>query len=192
MKKTIDARGVSCPLTRKVLNEQGTKKAVAIADSSIAIEDVSRLINNTIKIASSADERGGVYYINISKNEIGEEINVDNSIPGNTVILFNSNVFGRGEDKLGNILMKSFIYTLTQTEGVFKSVIFINSAVLLTTEGSEVISYLRTIEERGIEILSCSTCLDYYNLTDKLRVGSISNMFTITERIIESQKLISV
>ena len=53
----------------------------------------------------------------------------------------------------------------------------------LTTEGSEVIEYLRTLEREGVEILSCGTCLDYYNLKNKLLVGGVSNMYTIVEKM---------
>ena len=78
-------------------------------------------------------------------------------------VLITSNVLGKGDDTLGNILMKSFMYTLTQMEGAFRTIIFMNSGVLLTTEGSEVLEYIRALEDRQIEVLSCGTCLDYYH-----------------------------
>ncbi|NLF44555.1 MAG: sulfurtransferase-like selenium metabolism protein YedF, partial [Syntrophomonadaceae bacterium] len=97
-----------------------------------------------------------------------------------------------GDDALGGILMKSFMYTLTQMEGTFQVLIFMNSGVLLPTEGSEVLEYIKSLEERHIEVLSCGTCLDFYHLSDKLRAGSVTNMFTITEKIMEAQRLITL
>ena len=55
--------------------------------------------------------------------------------------------------------MKNFIYTLTQVEGAVKSLIFMNGGVLLSTEGSEVLEQIRLLEESGVEVLSCGTCL---------------------------------
>jgi selenium metabolism protein YedF len=64
-----------------------------------------------------------------------------------------------------------------------KTLIFVNGGVKLTTEGSNVIESLKSLEAEGTEILSCGTCLDFYNLKDKLLVGEISNMYTIIEKM---------
>ena len=101
-----------------------------------------------------------------------------------------SNVLGQGDDVLGSVLMKSFLYTLTQMEGELETLIFLNGGVLLTTAGSEVLEHIKNLAKNGVEVMSCGTCLDFYGLTDKLEVGSIGNMYTIAEEMFHARKLI--
>lgn len=141
------------------------------------------------KTEARAEDRE--YYIDILKNQ-QIEINMDKTAQSDTQILITSNLLGQGDMKLGQMLMKKFIYSLTQIEGAVKSLIFINSGVLLTTEGSDLIEHLYILEERGIEVLSCSSCLDYYHLSDKLRVGGVTNMYNITLKLLEGRKIITL
>ena len=90
---------------------------------------------------------------------------------------------GKGSEELGKILMKSFVYTLTEATPYPSTLVFFNSGVYLTCEGSEVLEDLRKLEAEGVEIISCGTCLDYYEIKDKLKVGEISNMYTIYEKL---------
>lgn len=193
--KTVDARGLTCPqpviMTKKALDESNVNEVITIVDNRTAVENISRLVK-TMHCESSVDEKGGEYYIRIIKDENVASIeNVE--IPnGNTVILITGNMLGKGNDQLGAALMKSFMYTLTQMAESLRTIIFMNGGILLTTEGSEVVEHLKVLEDNGVEILSCGTCLDTYQLTDKLEVGKVSNMYTITEKMINSNKVITL
>lgn len=88
--------------------------------------------------------------------------------------------------------MKGFVYTLTQMEGEVSAIIFMNSGVMLSTEGSELTEHLKVLEDSGVEVLSCGTCLDFYQLTDKLRAGSVTNMYTIAEKLLHAGKVINL
>lgn len=196
MKKIVDTRGLTCPqpviLTRQALIDKEVDEVITIVDNQTALENISKLASS-MNLESSVDEKGGQFYISILKDDALENnLLIAQSANANMAVLITSNVLGKGNDTLGNILMKSFMYTLTQMEGAFRTIIFMNSGVLLTTEGSEVLEYIRALEDRQIEVLSCGTCLDYYHLSDKLRVGSVTNMFTITEKIMEAQRLITL
>ena len=196
MKKIVDTRGLTCPqpviLTRQALIDSEVDEVVTIVDNVTALENVSKLARS-MQLTASVDEKAGQFYISILKDEsVMDDLNIAQSGNANATILITSNVMGRANDTLGGILMKSFMYTLTQMEGAFRVLIFMNSGVLLTTEGSEVLEYIRSLEERHIEVLSCGTCLDYYHLSDKLRVGSVTNMFTITEKLMEAHRLITL
>jgi len=194
MKKVVDARGLSCPqpviLTKKALDSVDVKEVITIVDNKTAVENVFKLARS-MKLESNIDERDDGTYIDILKSiqPIEEEKQVSQ---GNTIILIGSNLMGQGDPKLGAILMKSFMYTLTQMEGEVSAIIFINSGVMLSTEGSELIDHLKAIEDSGVEVLSCGTCLDFYHLTDKLKAGSVTNMFTIAEKLLHSSKVINL
>ncbi|MEN6325383.1 MAG: sulfurtransferase-like selenium metabolism protein YedF [Syntrophomonas sp.] len=195
MKMTVDARGLSCPqpvvLTKKALEEQAVSEVLTIVDNTAALENVSRLLE-TLKLQPTVNQKENDYYINIVKTESLEEIGLEENLAGNTVIIFTSNLLGNGDAKLGATLMKGFFYSISQLEGLLKSLIFMNSGVMLTTEGSEVLEHIKLMEDQGIEVLSCGTCLDFYGLSDKLKAGSVTNMYTITERMTENSKLITL
>ena len=93
-----------------------------------------------------------------------------------TFLYLNSDQMGSGEPALGRKLMGIFLRKLVESGTPIDVVGCVNSAVLLTTEGSEVLEPLRALQERGTRIASCCTCLDHMGLTDKLMVGEIGTM----------------
>jgi len=108
------------------------------------------------------------------------------------VILVGTDRLGRGSDELGSVLMRSFLYTLTQLPSPPGTLIFINAGVHLTTEGSPVLDELRQLQDRGTEILSCGTCLDYFGLREKLAVGRVTNMYEIVETLTSPRRVIAL
>ena len=183
----VDARGQACPkpviMTKKELDniEKGT--ITTIVDNEVAKENVSKLASSLgydYKVDKSSDNE---YYIHINKGEI-QEVNV--CIPDtfkDMTIVFASNTMGKGSEELGKILIKSFIYTIAETTPYPSTLVFYNGGVHLTCEGSEVLEDLKRLEQEGVEILSCGTCLDFFKIKDKLQVGEITNMYTIYEKL---------
>ena len=111
-------------------------------------------------------------------------------IAANTVIAFGSAVMGQGDDRLGAQLMKGYIFALTQSEQLPKQLLFFNGGARLTTEGSESLADLQQLSERGVEILTCGTCLDFYGIKEKLCVGGVTNMYAISESLLSADKVI--
>ena len=97
---------------------------------------------------------------------------------------------GQGSDELGTMLMKSFLFALTQLPEPPATVLFYNGGAHLTTEGSPCLEDLKTLEAQGTEILTCGTCLNYYGLTEKLAVGGVTNMYTIVEKLAGAGRVI--
>lgn len=108
------------------------------------------------------------------------------------VVLITSSRLGTGDDRLGEILMKSFLNTLWDAGPKPRRIIFINDGVRLTTEGSEVLEALNLLEQAGVEILSCGTCLDYYKLREKLKVGQVTKMHDTVNSLLTSHKVIRI
>ena len=94
-----------------------------------------------------------------------------------------SATMGTGNDELGAVLMKGFLFALTQQDVLPTTILFYNGGATVTTEGSASIEDLKSLEALGVEILTCGTCLNYYKLADKLQVGGVTNMYEITERL---------
>ena len=107
-----------------------------------------------------------------------------------TVAVISSNVMGNGDDELGKILIKGFIYALSQMETHPDTILFYKGGAKLTTEDSESLEDLKKMEEEGVEILTCGTCLKHYGLMEKLMVGKVTDMYTIAERMTGADKVI--
>ena len=102
------------------------------------------------------------------------------------VILFQSEFLGRGNDELGMLLMSNFLRWLAESPDKPESLIFWNTGVKLLAEGSWALAHLKKLEEQGVEILACGTCLDFFELTDKLKVGKPTNMLKTIDSLLNS------
>ncbi len=202
MNKQVDARGMNCPLpvihTKKALEEIEKGTITTIVDNEVAKENVLKLAKS-MDLKVDIKQSQGNYYIDIFKeNQIGtiglESLNSQHGTEEkeDSVILITKDKLGEGSDELGSLLMGSYLYTLTETLPYPTSIIFLNGGVKLTVEGSEVLEHIRTLELSGVEILSCGTCLDYFKLNDKLAVGSVSNMYTIVEKLNKISNIITL
>lgn len=113
--------------------------------------------------------------------------------PGpDTTVLIGRNVLGRGNDELGGVLMKGVLYAMAQRDVVPRKVIFYNSGAYLTSEDSASLDDIRELERRGTEILTCGTCLDYLGIKEKLAVGGVTNLYFITEAMMEPGKVVTL
>jgi selenium metabolism protein YedF len=97
------------------------------------------------------------------------------------VYLITAQTIGRGTDELGDILMRSFVKNLSAAEEPPHALIFMNGGVRLTCAGSELLQDIAGLEARGTAVLSCGTCLDYFNLKDELKVGKVGGMAHFVE-----------
>ena len=88
------------------------------------------------------------------------------------------------------LLMKSFLFAVTQLPQLPKTMLFYNGGAKLTVEGSESLEDLKGLEAQGVEILTCGTCLNFYGLADKLAVGGVTNMYAIVETLANAGKVI--
>lgn len=192
--KVIDCRGMKCPkpviMTKKEIENMDEGILEVIVDNDAAKENVSKYAKS-IGLDSSIEEKDGFFSIKINKESSSycKGIDFNDNQP---VIIITSDKFGTGDDKLGAALMKSYIYALTESDVKPKSLLFLNSGVKLTTEGSDVIDSLKSLEGAGVEIMSCGTCLDFYNLKEKLEAGTVTNMYTIVEKMNGSSNTIKI
>ncbi|WP_372713756.1 sulfurtransferase-like selenium metabolism protein YedF [Ilyobacter sp.] len=191
MNKIVDARGKLCPMpiimTKKALKEITEGVIETLIDSEISKENLEKMARET-GLSFETTEENGVYHVKIKKdNKSEEKAEIKNK---KTVIVIASDQMGDGSEDLGKILMKGFIYTLTEMEDVPSTILFYNSGAKITVEGSESVEDLKILAERGTEILTCGTCLNYYGIQDKLAIGEVSNMYTIIERQTEATKVI--
>lgn len=192
----VDALGMVCPKpvieTKKVIASLTKPDVVEVwVDNTIAVENVKGLAEeNGYKVSSEkvADKQ---YKVTINVDSIK---NADSSkssgcscgcssnscnCSDNIVVAIGSDKMGCGDEKLGKNLMKAFIYSLSQAETRPKTMLFYNGGAHLTCEDSLSLEDLNNLKQLGVKILTCGTCLDFYGLKEKLKVGEVTNMYDI-------------
>jgi selenium metabolism protein YedF len=193
MTKTVDARNLSCPqpvvLTKKALEE--ADEVITIVDNEAARDNVSRLGASQGCEVSIESKKDGIY-LTLRKVTAGVVEQEPASATG-IVLLVASDVLGRGDNQqLGSLLIQSFLHTVGGLQLKPETIIFINNGVRLVTDDSLVLGELRQLESQGIEVLACGTCLSRLELTDKVAVGKVSNMYTIADTLLRAGKVISL
>ena len=196
---TVDARGLACPqpviLTRKAL-KAGDLPVVTIVDSETSQHNVTRMAEKQGYVVS-AEPRDDAIYMTIGEgaqsDTTPEPEALDAPPSGPLVLLVSSEQMGRGDQlELGSLLIRAFFHTLGEVEPLPATIIFLNSGVKLAIDDSPVLDDLRALEGRGIELLACGTCLDFYGLKERAAVGLISNMYTIAEALLGAGKVVNL
>ncbi len=189
MREIVDARGLACPqpviLAGKALEKN--ERIAVIVDNPMAVENIRRLGAKTGCETVVEEKGGGIVHIHLTRGasppaalEDPESLAVCISAAGGPyVVALTENRMGRGNDALGEILIKAFIHTLTQLDPLPAKVICYNTGVFLALDDSPALDDLRRIKDAGVEVLVCGTCLNFFNVTDRLAVGSVSNMYEI-------------
>ena len=205
---TINAMGDTCPIP--VIKTQNAIKALTKADEVEVLVDNEVAVQNLTKLAGSmgcgvkSEKKAEKEYrvvITVSEDKLPEQTEEKESVKEseevcipdarkNTVVVIASDKMGEGEDELGKVLIKGYIYALTQLETLPKSILFYNKGAYLTCEGSASLEDLKSLEAQGVEILTCGTCLNYYGITEKLQVGTVTNMYVIAETMAKADKVV--
>lgn len=187
--KEIDCRGLACPApvlaTKKGIEEASGSAFRVLLDKGAARENVLRFCaSKGIAVSEELGDDSTSLLIS-GTHETTSQGNRDEK-KTSPVILIASDKLGSGSDELGRLLMKNFIITLLELGKQPEKIFFVNSGVLLTTAGSEVVEPLSKLVNAGVEMFSCGVCLEYYGVSDKLVVGMTTNMYTIAESLLQS------
>ena len=112
--------------------------------------------------------------------------------PAPTVVAISSNEMGRGDDELGQVLLRNYLRTLREVTPGPDTIIFFNSGVMLTVEGSPALDDLTALVDQGVQLLLCRSCVEYFDLEERVAVGEISNMYAISEAMLRAGKVINL
>lgn len=197
---TVNAMGENCPIpvikTKKAIQAlTGPETIEVLVDNEIAVQNVTKMAVSEGGQAASEKIADGEYKITIqmegalADSEAADEVSCAPA-SGNTVIVIASDRMGSGNDELGKVLIKGFIFAVTQLDELPKAMLFYNGGATLTAEGSDSLEDLKALESQGVEIMTCGTCLDYYGLKEKLAVGTVTNMYSIVETMAGAGKVI--
>lgn len=196
---TVNAMGDNCPIpvikTKKAMQElNGPEVIEVLVDNEIAVQNVSKMASSQGAEVSSEKIAEKEYKVVIKVNGAVESADTcETCAPdkkGDLIVVIDSDRMGSGNDALGKVLIKGFIFAVTQLDVLPKRMLFYNGGATLTVEGSDSLEDLKSLEAQGVEILTCGTCLDYYQVKDKLAVGTVTNMYAIVESMAQAGKII--
>lgn len=199
--KTIDAKGKLCPqpliMTKKALLEMEESETLKIlVDNESAKFNVSRFLYDN-KMEVQENQENGVYEILVVKkggsfeqSTPEEYCEIPSSNKGDYMVCVKKKTFGDGDEELGQMLLTGFFNTLPNVSKLPSSIVFANIGIFLVLKDSTVLEPLKKLEEMGVEILICGTCLEYYKKMDELAVGRVSNMLDILEKITSAGNII--
>ena len=203
MKRVIvDAVGDQCPIpvvkATKALRELREPGILEVrVDNEIAVQNLTRMAAGNHLPVRSEREGEHLFLVTMEVAEPVGDAPVEEpalscapDARGDLVIAVDSETMGRGSDELGKLLMKSFLFAVTQMPQLPRTMLFYNGGARLTVEGSASLEDLKGLEARGVEILTCGTCLNFYGLADQLAVGGVTNMYSIVETLANAGKVL--
>ena len=196
---TFNAMGDNCPIpvikTKKAMAAlTGPETIEVLVDNEIAVQNVTKMASSSRGKVTSEKLGDAEYKVTIEMEGApvadGAEAVCAPDARDNTVVVVSSDRMGSGNDELGKVLIKGFIFAVTQLDTLPKTMLFYNGGATLTTEGSDSLEDLKSLEAQGVEIMTCGTCLDYYGLKDKLAVGTVTNMYSIVETMAKAGRIV--
>ncbi len=206
MQVTIDARGLACPqpviMAKKAIEEN--EQINVVVDNDMAVENIRRL---AVKMAcgfSVTEKEGGIREIALVRTGATSQTPIDSEAiaaeiscavvagkeTGPLVVVLSDNHMGRGDDVLGDILIRGFVHTLLQLKPLPDTIICYNAGVKLAVKDSAVLDDLQQLAKDGVDILVCGTCVNYFEVGDQVAAGHISNMYDIAETMAGAGRLL--
>lgn len=202
----LDERGKQCPLpvieAKKALEASAPgEKVEVVVDNEIAVQNLSKMADHKGLAVCSEKTGEREFLVTITAGEgngetaqapaAAEEVTYtpDGRRKGMVVVL-SSNQMGQGDEVLGKLLMKGFVFALTQQDMLPETILLYNSGAFLSCEGSDNLEDLKTLEAQGVEILTCGTCLNHYGIAEKRQVGGVTNMYEIVEKMTKASVVV--
>ena len=200
----VNAIGDACPIpvvkTKNAIRELGGSGAVEVSvDNEIAVQNLLKMAKQKEYEASFEKKSNTEYIVTINVNggevsdakPVAKEIAKSDEIKlKETIVVIDSDKMGDGDEEFSKTLLKGFIYALSSQDIPPAKILFYNTGVRLTTEGSASIEDLKVLEKAGAKIYSCGACLNNYGLSEKLSVGEVTNMYDIVSYLMEADLVI--
>ncbi len=190
----LDMTGQPCPIpvieAKKALRAARPGDIVSIlVDNDIARQNLQKMAEGLGHGFSHENRYDGHILASIKITD-GRRVTGDEG--AGLVVAIGRDSMGGGSEELGQGLLKSFIFSLTELDVPPEHILFFNGGVRLSTEGAATLDDLAALADKGSQIGSCGACLDYYRLAGKLAVGQVTNMYAIVSTMAQARKLINL
>lgn len=196
--KQIDTRGQLCPAPL-ILAKKGIEEATAGEMIEILTDNDTALCNlrnylAELKLTPQLRSEGAMHTLTLVKpGRLPDTSGAERfcTTPGKDyIVVIKSDVMGQGDSQLGQILLRAFVNSLKEAALLPKAILLYNSGIKIALTGTDTAASLQELEEKGVAIIACGTCVDYYEVKNQLAVGMISNMFTLTRYMSEAGHIV--
>jgi selenium metabolism protein YedF len=201
--KIIDVKGKKCPMplieTKKALKELGPDESMkVILDSETSVQNVTRYLKDN-GIVAERNNKGNEFELIINKTghvaeltEVDPYCETEAEVDKDYVVVFAKDRIGEGDNELGLVLAGSMLNTIKEYDVLPQKIIFLNSGINLVLKGAPALVHLNELEKRGVDIITCGTCLNYFEKADELAVGRVTNMYEILDSILKAGKVVNL
>ena len=201
----IDVRDLACPgpvLKLRDLLDAGEREIVLRVADELSRSNVTRFATSRgaeVAVEAPAD---GSFVVTITAGDgaatarpgeaelLACEVPDGPGFAGPRVVQISAATMGTGDDELGALLMRSFLKTQAQLDRRPDAILFYNDGVKLCCEGSVLLGDLEALAAAGVEIIACGTCLNFFDLADRLRVGRVTDMLEIASRLADAGRIV--
>lgn len=192
----IDARGKNCPIpvimTKKAI-EGGANELTVLVDNKIATQNLEKLANNS-GLSFSYKEIGSDFEVTLLGSPKAGTVNavsVSKKSVGDWAVFITEKGIGTTDNELGSNLLKMYLYTLTQTDDLPGALIFMNEGVKVL-ENEEMRQSLSDVAIKGVKLVFCGTCLNFYGISHLCAEENVSNMYDIVEEMAKYSKVVKL
>ena len=202
--KILDTKGLKCPMplieTKKALKEIATDESLKIIiDNETSVKNVTHFLEDN-GMPVQQQKVGDTFELLVNKtgdesletSDAAAYCETPSEKDNSYVVMLAKDYLGEGVHELGHALVGSLLNTIIASDNLPRKIIFMNSGINLVTKGSLFLPQLKEIESKGVTIITCGTCLDYYGKMDNLEVGRVSNMAEIMESMLDVGKVINI
>ncbi len=195
---TKDCSGLACPKpvldARDIIAERPGESLEIIVDNEAARQNVARFLESQgyeVSVSVLGQDRFSVKGVPcacaVALSQGREEGRAEKIL-----VFIPSDAIGQGDPELGQRLMLNFISTLDELGSDLWRIVLVNSGVRLSVEGADALDPLKALEQRGVSILVCGTCLEFYDLLQQKGVGETTNMLDIVTSMHLATKVIRI
>ncbi len=201
--KQFDVRDLACPgpvLKLRELFDEGEREICFHVADNLSRSNVTRFASSRGAEVEAEDAGDGSFVLTItatadsSAGHPGEAALLDCELPTTTraplVVQITGSTMGSGDDELGALLLRSFLKTQIELDRPPDAILFYNDGVKLCCSGSVLLDDLRQLKANGIEIIACGTCLNFFELSDQLEVGRVTDMLEIAGRLADAGSIV--
>ncbi|OQX20018.1 MAG: SirA family protein [Desulfobulbaceae bacterium A2] len=197
--KEIDARGLPCPgpvlQTKVMLDEEKPDRIKVIVDNAASSDNVQRFLRSrgfTVALERRGDEYCVSGHLDGAAPQQAVPVVPLEQTTKKILVLCATDRMGFGDDELGRKLLVSFLRTLKEMGPDLWRLVFVNNGVKLTVDGAEVLADLQALEQGGLKVMVCGTCLTHFNLLERKMVGETTNMLDIVTAMQLADKVINL
>lgn len=203
--KTVDTRGRLCPepliITRKAIAKGEIGDTFEIISNNATSKDNLIGFLTEMGVVPKCEERGGEYFLSFTLSKSFADVKIQSSkvedfccsTPPKSsayAVAIRSEFMGGGDDKLGALLMRAFFNSLSELKSLPANIVIYNSGVKLVVDGSDSASALAVLKDRGVRIIACGTCVDFFDLKGATAVAEIGNMLLISDILSGSSNIV--